>query len=113
MLRLLSMKRLSIMFLSLFAVALAGIFAWEALVIAPGDRCEAGGQWWDPDTRTCAQPLSIAEITKRPIGQTRAQASDAKNRELIAIEDGLAAQQVARDADRERQRAVLAVEQGR
>lgn len=113
MLRLLTMKRLSIMFVSLFAIAMAGMFAWEALVIAPGDRCEEGGKWWDADSRVCAQPISIAEVTGRPIGQTRAQASDAKNRELVAIEDGLAAQQAARDADRKRQAAALAVEQGR
>lgn len=113
MMRLLTMKRLSVMFLSLFAVAMAVMFTWEALVVAPGDRCEEGGKWWDPDTRTCAQPISIAEITGRPNGQTRAEASDAKNRELIAIEDSLAARQQARDDDRERQRAALAAEQAR
>ena len=110
MLRLLTMKRLSIMFVSLFAVALAGMFAWEALVVAPGDRCEEGGQWWDPDARVCAQPISIAEITGRPNPGDRAAASAEKNRELVAIEDSLAAQQRARDADAERQRAALAAQ---
>lgn len=111
--RLLTMKRLSVLFLGVFAVLLGVTFTWQALVKAPGDRCIADGYWWDPDTRICAQPLSIAEITGRPNGVSRAQASDEKNRELIAIEDQLAARQAARDADADRQRAALAAEQGR
>jgi hypothetical protein len=42
--------------------------------------------------RICAQPISIAEITGRPNGVSRAEASAEKNRELIRIEDQLAAQ---------------------
>ncbi len=108
--RLLTMKRLSILFLSIFAVLLAGMFAYERLVVAPGDRCEAGGKWWDPETKVCAQPISIAEITGRPNPGERAAASAAKNRELVAIEDRLAAEQAARDADAERQRVALAAQ---
>ncbi len=108
--RLLSMKRLSILFLSIFAVLLAGMFAYERLVVAPGDRCEAGGKWWDPETKVCAQPISIAEITGRPNPGERAAASAEKNRELVAIEDSLAARQRARDADTERQREALAAQ---
>lgn len=114
--RLLTMKRLSVLFLCTFAVLVGATFAWQALVVAPGDRCVAGGGWWDPDRGVCARPLSIAEIegiTGRKAGETRAQASDRKNRELIAIEDQLVAEQAARDADADRQRAALAAEQGR
>jgi hypothetical protein len=110
MYRLLSMKRLSILFLSIFAVLLAGMFAYERLVVAPGDRCEAGGKWWDPESRVCAQPISIAEITGRPNPGERAAASAEKNRELVAIENSLAAQKRARDADADRQRAALAAQ---
>ena len=108
--RLLSMKRLSTLFLSIFAVLLAGMFAYERLVVAPGDRCEAGGKWWDPETRICAQPISIAEITGRPNPGERAAASAEKNRELVAIEESLAARKRARDADADRQRAALAAQ---
>ena len=108
--RLLTMKRLSVLFLSTFAVLMAGMFAYDAIVVAPGDRCEAGGKWWDPEGRVCAQPVSIAEITGRPLPGTRAQASEQKNRELLAIEDSLAAQQKARDAEAARQRAALAAQ---
>ena len=105
--RLLTMKRLSVLFLATFAVLVGGVFAWQALVVAPGERCEASGRWWDAGSGICAQPISIAEITDRPIGQSRAEASDAKNRELIAIEDRLAAARAARDAETERQREAL------
>ena len=105
--RLLTMKRLSVLFLATFAVLVGGVFAYQALVVAPGERCEAGGRWWDPGSGICAQPISIAEITDRPIGQSRAEASDAKNRELIAIEDRLAAERAARNADAARQRRIL------
>ncbi|MDP3657016.1 MAG: hypothetical protein Q8R45_08645 [Brevundimonas sp.] len=108
--RLLTMKRLSILFLSVFAVLMAGMFAYESLVVAPGDRCEAGGKWWDPQGRECAQPISIAEITGRPNPGERAAASAAKNRELVAIEDRLAAEQRARDVDADRQRVALAAQ---
>ena len=108
--RLLTMKRLSILFLATFAVLVGGLFAYESLVVAPGDRCEAGGKWWDSEGRECAQPISIAEITGRPLPGQRASASDQKNRELVSIEASLAAQQKARDADADRQRAALAAQ---
>ncbi|MDP2765573.1 MAG: hypothetical protein Q8O54_12140 [Brevundimonas sp.] len=108
--RLLTMKRLSILFLSTFAVLMAGMFAYDKLVIAPGDRCEARGRWWDPQTKICAQPISIAEITGRPNPGERAAASAEKNRELVAIEASLASQRRARDAEADRQRAALAAQ---
>ncbi|RZJ02856.1 MAG: hypothetical protein EON89_13780 [Brevundimonas sp.] len=109
--RLLTMKRLSVLFLSIFAVLVGVTLIYQNLVVAPGERCEEGGKWWDSESRICAQPISIAEITKRPIGVSRAQASDEKNRELIRIEDALNAQKTARDMDADRQRAALAAEQ--
>jgi hypothetical protein len=108
--RLLTMKRLSILFLSIFAVLMAGLFAYENLVVAPGDRCEADGGWWDPEGKVCGRPISIAEITGRPNPGERAAASAEKNRELVAIEDSLAAQKRAREADAERQRQALAAQ---
>ena len=104
------MKRLSILFLATFAVLMAVMLAYERFVVAPGDRCEAGGKWWDPGGRVCAQPISIAEITGRPNPGERAAASAEKNRELVAIEASLAARRRARDADADRQRRALAAQ---
>ncbi|WP_395945383.1 hypothetical protein [Brevundimonas sp.] len=106
--RFLTFPRLAMIFFGLFGVAIVGIFALQNYWVAPGERCEAAGKWYDMDNRICAQPISIAEITGRPNGVSRAQASDEKNRELIRIEDQLAAQDRARAAEITRQKAALA-----
>ena len=111
--RLLTMKRLSTLFLGLFGLLVAGVFAYQSLWAAPAERCEARGQWWADEGRICAQPISIAEITGRPNPGERAAASAAKNRELVQIEDQIAAQKRARDAETEIQRARLKASQGR
>lgn len=109
--RLLTFKRLSVIFLALFAVCVGAAFVYDWVVVRPGDRCVADGKWWDDEALICAQPISIAEITGRPLPGQRAAASNAKNRELIEIEARLAAATKARDVDTDRQRQVLAAEQ--
>lgn len=111
--RLLTMRRLTTLFLALFALALVGVFALQHFVVEPGKRCEARGQWWDGDTRICAQPISIAEITGRPNGVSRADASREKNRELIEIETRIRAGEAARDVETARQRRALDSAEGR
>ena len=96
--RFLTIRRLSVLFFSLFAVMVAGIFVFQRYWMEPGERCEAQGKWYDIESRICAQPISIAEITGRPIGVTRAQASAEKNKELVVIETQLTAEKRARDA---------------
>jgi hypothetical protein len=110
--RLLTFKRLSVIFLGLFALSVAGIFAYDALVRAPGERCEASGKWWDAEGRECAQPISVAEkiAELESLGLSRAEASAQRNRELISIERQLAANEKAVAADADRQRAALAAE---
>lgn len=106
--RLLTMKRLSVLFLATFAVLVGGALAYQALVVAPETRCEQGGGWWDREGGICARPISIAEKIEELKGMSRAEASDAKNRELVALEDRLAAARAARDAEVRRQREALA-----
>jgi hypothetical protein len=112
--RLLTFKRLSVLFLVAFACSFGVVLAYDQLVRAPGDRCEEQGKWWDREGRVCAQPIAIAEITGRPNGVSREEASRQKNRELVAIERQLAANEKAVAADADRQRAALeAAEAGR
>ena len=108
--RFLTMGRLSVLFFSLFAVMIAGVFVFQRYWVAPGDRCEAEGKWYDIESRICAQPISIAEITGRPIGQSRAEASAEKNQELVEIENRLTAEKRARDAAIEAERARVAAQ---
>ena len=89
--RFLSFPRLSMIFLGVFGVMLAGIFVLQTVWVSPGERCEARGDWYDIETRTCATPIYIPDITGRPAGVTRAEASAEKNRDLVRIEDQIAA----------------------
>ena len=67
----LSFKRLSFIFLAIFAVLMVGVLVFERFWVAPGDRCEAGGGWYDRETLTCAQPSYIPDITGRQPGESR------------------------------------------
>lgn len=105
--RLLTMKRLSILFAVLFVVGVGGLVGYKSLVTEPNERCQANGQWWDPEGGACVTPIFLPDITGRPIDQSRAEASAEKNRELVEIEDALAAQRRAAAADTARQREAL------
>lgn len=104
--RFLTFPRLAMIFFGLFGVAIVGIFVLQDYWVAPGKRCEAAGKWYDMESRICAQPISIAQITGRPNGVSREEASAEKNRELVRIEHELAAE--SRAADAQRQKAALA-----
>lgn len=103
--RFLTMRRLSILFLGIFAVLAGGAFAYQRFYVAPADACEQTGRWWYEEGRECVQPIYLPDITGRPAGVTRAAASDARNRELLEIEQRLAAEREARAAATERDRA--------
>jgi hypothetical protein len=103
--RFLSFRRLSVIFLALFAVLTVGTLGLERYWAGPEERCEAQGKWYDRKSRICAQPISIAEITGRPNPGERGEASAAKNRELVEIEHYLRDQKAARDAATEAERA--------
>ncbi|QYC09594.1 hypothetical protein [Brevundimonas nasdae] len=110
--RFLTFPRLAMLFAGVFGLAVIGVFAIQNYWVAPGKRCEAAGKWYDMENRICAQPISIAEITGRPIGVSRAEASAEKNRELVKIENEIALQNQARDAETARQKAALAARKG-
>ena len=107
MTRFLSMKRLSILFLSLFAVLVTGTLVFQSYWVDPGERCERDGKWYDIQTRTCATPIYIPDITKRAPGVTRAEASAAQNRELVELERQAAEQRRAIDRQVDEQRREL------
>ena len=101
-----SMKRLSLLFAAVFALAIGGVFVFQRFWADPGERCEAQGNWYDISSRTCARPVYIPDITGRPAGVSRAEASAAKNRELVELEREASrierAQDAATDAERAR-----------
>lgn len=103
--RFLTIRRLSIMFFGAFAVLVVGIFVFQRYWMDPGDRCTAKGYWYDLETRICAQPIYIPDITGRPAGVSRAEASAQANEELVKLEDQVAADRRARVAATEAERA--------
>ncbi len=64
--------RLKLVFLGVFAVLTAAVFGYHAYFVWPGERCEAKGDWWDPETRVCAHPVLISDITGRTLPERRA-----------------------------------------
>ncbi|MCG9917558.1 MAG: hypothetical protein MH112_14530 [Phenylobacterium sp.] len=67
-----TIERLKYIFAGVFALCLVGIFAYQAHVVWPQERCEAQGDWWDPDGRVCARPVLISDITGRTIPERQA-----------------------------------------
>lgn len=92
-----SMKRISLLFFVVFAIAVAGVFAFDRYWVAPGDRCEAEGGWWDMGARICATPIYIPDVTGRRPGESREDASRRNARELVGLERRYAARERQRD----------------
>lgn len=111
--RFLTMRRMSILFFGIFAVLAAGAFAYDRFYVEPEARCEGQGRWWYAEEQRCVTPTYLPDITGRPAGMTRAEASDEQNRELLVIEERLAAERAARAAATERDRADYAAKTGR
>ena len=103
--RFLTFPRLAILFGGLFALTVVGIILLQRIWLDPGRRCEADGMWYDIQHRVCAQPIYIPDITGRPEGTSRADASNEGNRELLRLEAEVARQQAAIDAEVARERA--------
>jgi len=57
--------RLKLIFLGLFALGAAGVWAYHLLWVWPEQRCEGRGDWWDGKTRTCAKPIPLYVLTGR------------------------------------------------
>lgn len=83
-----TINRLKIVFLIIFAIGCAALWAYQIFWVWPAKRCDENGAWWDPKTRICAQPIYIPEITGRPAGMSRKEWSEKQ-----------AARQVQRDAE--------------
>jgi len=103
--RFLTFRRLSIIFAGLFALGLIGVFVLQRFWVDPEIACSKKGHWYDMETRICAQPIYIPDITGRPEGVTRAEASAQMNKDLVDKEAQLAAYNRARRDATEAERA--------
>ncbi|WP_158914386.1 hypothetical protein [Caulobacter sp. S45] len=60
--------RVQLLFLGVFAVSVAGIWAYQSLYVAPAKACESSGNWWDPASRTCGHVIYLPDVTHRVAG---------------------------------------------
>lgn len=57
-------ERLKLAMLGLFAVLCVGLWAYNWIVVAPRQHCEAMGNWWDVEGRTCAVPIDLRRFPR-------------------------------------------------
>ena len=62
------LRRIELIFLAVVLVAAGGVWAYQALVTGPVERCENSGNWWDAQTHTCGHVVYLPDITHRPNG---------------------------------------------
>jgi hypothetical protein len=61
-------QRVMITFGTAFALSVVAILIYFFVWQKPEQRCEMGGNWWDPSDRICAKPIFLPTLTHRPIG---------------------------------------------
>jgi hypothetical protein len=66
-----AIERLTVLFVSLFAVSCVAVAAYQLVWVVPEKRCEEHGAWWDPSTRVCATPIYLPDLTHRPLGSPK------------------------------------------
>ncbi|MFZ5671171.1 MAG: hypothetical protein ACOY4K_16910 [Pseudomonadota bacterium] len=71
-----TIDRLKLIFLGLFALGAAGIWAYQIFYVVPARKCESHGGWWDGRTRLCGAVIYIPSITGRPAGVSRREWSE-------------------------------------
>lgn len=59
-----TIDRLRIVFLVVFAVACAGVWAYQILYVWPAKKCEQRGRWWSNKFRECDRVIYLPEYTK-------------------------------------------------
>ena len=66
-----AIERLTVLFVSLFAVSCVAVAVYQLVWVMPAKHCEEHGAWWDPATRVCATPIYLPYLTHRPIGSPK------------------------------------------
>jgi hypothetical protein len=61
-------NRIGLAFLALFAISVVVIFTYQTVVVAPVQTCESAGNWWDPQSHSCAHVVYLPDITHRRPG---------------------------------------------
>jgi hypothetical protein len=66
-----AIERLTVLFVSLFAICCVAVAVYQFVWVLPARHCEDRGWWWDVATRQCGMPISVTAFTHRPIGSPK------------------------------------------
>jgi hypothetical protein len=66
------LRRIELIFLGLLMIGAAGVWAYQILYVMPVQRCEGSGNWWDPQSRSCAKVIYLPTFTHKPIAKAAA-----------------------------------------
>ena len=61
-----TIDRLKLIFLGVFVIATAGVWAYQVFYVQPKKKCEAEGAWWGGGWRQCRRAVSIAPYDGPP-----------------------------------------------
>lgn len=61
-----TIDRLKLIFLGIFVVAAAAVWAYQMLIVKPKRECENEGGWWGAEWRECSRAVSIAPYEGPP-----------------------------------------------
>lgn len=70
-----NIERLKLIFVAAFVVLVVGALVWQVGWIFPQKNCEGARKWWDGESRVCAQPVLISDITGRTIQDKSAESA--------------------------------------
>jgi hypothetical protein len=68
-------RRVELWFLGLFAIAAAAVWTFQFFWVVPVQKCERSGNWWDPQSHSCATVIYLPSVTHRKPGQKSASAA--------------------------------------
>lgn len=54
-----AINRAKIIFLGIFLVAAAGLWAYQTYYVKPRLECEEAHGWWSPELHACRKPVSL------------------------------------------------------
>jgi hypothetical protein len=61
------LRRIELIFLGLLTLGAAGVWGYQIFWVMPVQKCEQSGNWWDPQSRSCAHVIYLPNITHKPI----------------------------------------------
>ncbi len=66
-----TIHRMALFFAGVFVFCCVGVAVYQVIWVFPVKRCLDNGGWWDPETRICATPIFLPDLTHRPLGSPK------------------------------------------